>query len=199
MGVVAKIANAELWTAAAIARDRRIGGWPELAEALSAHLGREIGRRELSETVRKNRGPRSAEERRRACQAVLDTMAWAEAPDAGEAPDLEGQQAEILPPAPAALELAASRFLDPAAGPPAGFAPLVVRPRRQLRRELRELRRLALVAGSAPTRRQWRRATRRQLAAATEAAAGEALRWLAAGHAPADATAHSPDPDRPGE
>lgn len=142
------MANGELWSAAALARDNRIGAWPELAAELSARLGWPITSQQLSETARKNRGSRSAEARRRACQAVLDTMAWAKAPDSGDPPDLEAANPELLP-APR-LRLLPAETAE-AAEPPPGWllaADAEALSRRQQRRRYRRLRRLVLIDGT---------------------------------------------------
>ena len=168
---MAKIANEELWAAAVLARDKQIGAWPVLAAELSARLGRPITGSQLSETVRKNRGPRSAEARRRACQAVLDTMAWAKAPEGSEAPDLETANPDVLP---------AARPPTAAPRPPGWSLAAAAEPltRRAQRRRYREMRRLVLIDGTPPTRREWRHAIRRHRAPSALAA----LQWLANDH-----------------
>ena len=81
----------DIWHAARLARDHAISEWEPLSRILREHTGKPITRRELYEAVRKGLQPRAAAKRRRACQAVKDTMAWATSPAAGPAPDLPNQ------------------------------------------------------------------------------------------------------------
>ena len=191
---MAKIANSELWAAAELARDNRIGAWPELAAELSARLGRPITGSQLSETARKNRGPRSADARRRAAQAVIDTMAWAKDPDAAGPPDLEAANPEVMPApkapagtAPKAPALPGWELAEAAHAPPLT--------RRQQRRRYRRLRRLVLIDGAPPTRREWRHAIRHHRAPSALAA----LQYL--NHHPHDAEAQAAElaPSEPAE
>ena len=102
-GPTGGIKTYEIWTAARLARDHAVHDRDVLTALLSAELGRPFNRRALFESIRKGRqnnagaGPRGLA-RRKASQAVIDTMEWAESPASGPPPHLPNQ-----PPPPAVL------------------------------------------------------------------------------------------------
>ena len=79
----------EMWRAAVLARDNRISEWPELAELLSAEVGRTITAYQLRESARKAAGhPKAAPGTRIAAQALRATREWAKTGCVGDPPEL---------------------------------------------------------------------------------------------------------------